>query len=451
MSRTNTLTQGPVLPALLKFTIPILCALILQAAYGTVDLWTVSHFGEIGDISGVNIGSQVTTIIINTCAGLAVGTTVLLGTYIGGKQVEKASRTIGVSIAVFAVLAVLITAGMLLFLDQIVTATQTPVEAVEQARSYLRISATGTVFIVAYNLLGSIFRGLGDSKTPLIAVGIACVINIVLDLLFVAVLDMGAAGAALATVIAQALSVFFALLIIRKRPLPFVFEKKYISLDITYSKEVIRLGVPVAFQSALSSISFLVVTATINSFGVYASSAVGVVSKINGIVMLVPISLMQSLAAFTAQNRGAGQMNRAKQGVFSAMGLGLIFGLVVGYVSWFHGEIFTGIFTSDPLLTANATEYLRVYAIETVITTVLFSFIGYFNGCGRTTFVMLQSGLSAALIRIPFTILFSRIPGTTLFMVGLGIPISTCCQIVVCVLYYRWYEGYLKKQQPRII
>lgn len=439
MNQKNNLTQGSVVGTLLRFMVPVLLALALQSVYGIVDLLVVTWFSAVGDISGVTIGSQVNNLLINTCAGLAMGTTILLGLSIGAGDKEGASRTIGSSIAIFAIISVVVTIGLFCATDVVVALTQTPQEAVEATGDYIRISALGATFIIFYNLLGSIFRGIGDSKTPLLSVGIACVFNTILDLILVAGLDMGAAGAALATVVAQGISVIICIIIIRKRPLPFQFKKEYLQLDKYYTKEVLRLGSPMAIQAVLSAGSFLAITSIINTFGVYASSAVGIVNKITCIIMMLSASFMHTLASFVAQNRGAGQMERAKQGLFTALRLSFVISVILAYLAWFHGVVFINIFTTDPSLVEASIQFLRAYALETSVTSIYFCMMGYFNGCGKTAFNSIQGTLAALLIRLPLTFLFAQL-SSDLTIVGLGIPISTAVQIIVCAYYYRRIE-----------
>lgn len=436
MSKTLNLAEGKILPVLLKFTVPILLSLLLQIAYGTVDLLVVGQFAEIGDVSGVTVGSQVMQTITSFCTGLSMGTTVMLGQYIGAGEAKKTTKTVGVSIAVFTLLAFVITIGLAIFHGEIAELMQTPAESMKQAADYLFVASIGAVFVVFYNLLGSIFRGIGDAKTPLITVSIACVCNILLDLLLVAGFKMGAMGAAIATVTAQGISVILSILLIRKRTLPFVFSTKTISFDWFYVKRLLLIGIPVALQGALVEMSFLVVTSIINVFGVVASAAVGIVYKIAGMIMVVPSAFMQSLSAFTAQNFGARQLHRAKKGLRYAMVLSMVAGVIMAYLAGFHGTLFIQLFTDNPETTQSAILYLQSYAIDTLLVTVLFSMTGYFNGCGKTTFVMLQSVLGAFLIRIPLAYLFSRLPETSLFIIGLATPSSTILQIIACGIYY---------------
>lgn len=439
----HNLSEGKLLPTILRFTLPIMAALFLQIAYGAVDLLIVGQFGTVPDVSGVTIGSQLMSTITNICTGLAMGTTILLGQYIGAGRSKEGGKVMGASIALFLAIAVILTVVLLLCNGLLVSVMQTPEESLEQTASYLRICSVGTIFIISYNLLGSIFRGIGDSKTPLIAVGIAFVCNVVGDLLLVAIIGLGAAGAAIATVSAQAISVVISLGMIRKKELPFEFKLSYVRFYKEHVKKILALGIPIGLQSGLVNISFLAITAIVNGMGVIVSAGVGVTEKLTGFIMLVPSSFMQSLSAFVAQNYGAGEEERAKKGMFYAIGISFAIGIFMSYFCVFHGHLLTGIFASDAAVSAAAAEYLKAYAFDTVFVTIMFCMVGYFNGLGKTTFVMIQGVVGAFGVRIPLAFYISQLPNTTLFMVGLATPSSTVVQIVMCVVYYR----YLRKKE----
>lgn len=439
----HNLSEGKLIPTILKFTIPIMAALFLQVAYGAVDLLIVGRFGLVADVSGVTIGSQLMATITGICTGVAMGTTILLGQYIGAGKAEDGGKVMGASITLFGSIALVLTVVLLLCNGIIVTIMQTPVESVSQTSAYLRICSCGTIFIIAYNVLGSIFRGIGDSKTPLVAVGIAFVCNVAGDLILVAGFGMGASGAAIATITAQALSVLISLVLIRRKTLPFTFNISYIKFDMQHIKKILALGIPIGLQSGLVSISFLAITAIVNGMGVIASAGVGVTEKLTGFLMLVPIAFMQSLSAFVAQNYGAGKIERAKKGMFYAIAISFTIGLLMSYICVFHGHVLTNIFVSDADISAAAVEYLRAYAFDTVFVTIMFCMVGYFNGLGCTTFVMIQGIVGAFCIRIPVAFLISCLPNATLFMVGLATPSSTAVQIIMCVIYYR----YMRKKE----
>ena len=429
MERTKDFTEGKILPQLLSFAFPVLLALFLQAMYGAVDLLVV-------DVSAVSTGSQIMHSITTVITGLAMGLTVLVGQRIGEKRPEQAGEVIGNGICLFALLAAVITVVMVIGSEAAATIMHAPPEAYEQTVAYIRICSAGTIFVVAYNLLGSIFRGIGDSKMPLITVAIACVFNIAGDLLFVAGFHMGAAGAALATVLAQAISVVLSLLIIMKRPLPFAFARKSIRFGRKNIVKILSLGTPIAFQELLVGISFLVIIAIVNSMGVIASAGVGVAEKLCGFIMLVPSSFMQAMSAFVAQNMGAKKPERANKALFCGIGMSLLAGFALFYLGFFHGDLLSAVFAKDMEVIAASADYLKAYAIDCLFTAFLFCFIGYFNGCGQTLFVMLQGIAGAFCVRIPVAFVISKMPGVTLFQLGLATPCSTIVQIFLCVLYF---------------
>lgn len=436
MQNKNTFTEGKILSPLLKFAIPILFAIFLQAMYGAVDLLVVGQFGSATDVSAVATGSQIMQTITSIISGIAMGTTIILGQKLGERKEEEAGEVVGTSIFIFVIIGILITAIMFVAAKPFSVLLQAPPEAFDKTVQYVLICSTGAIFIVAYNVTGSIFRGMGNSKMPLITVAIACVVNIVLDLVFVAIFHMETAGAALATVIAQAVSVVLSIIIIKKQGLPFKFHKKDIKCCPKYVKAILKMGSPIALQDALVSISFLAITAVINSMGLIASAGVGVAEKLCMFIMLVPSAFMQAMSAFVAQNIGARQFKRAKKAMGYGMLISFVVGGVMGYLSFFHGEILSAIFAKDPKVILASADYLRAYAIDCLLVSFLFCFMGYFNGCGKTLFVMTQGIIGAFLVRIPFSYLMSKTAGVTLFRVGLATPASTVVQIILCVIYF---------------
>ena len=436
MEKTKDFTEGKILPQLLSFAFPVLLALFLQAMYGAVDLLVVGQFASAIDVSAVSTGSQIMHSITTVITGLAMGLTVLVGQKIGEKRPEQAGAVIGNGICLFGALALGLTVIMVIGSEAAAVIMHAPEEAFDQTVAYIRICSFGTIFIVAYNLLGSIFRGIGDSKMPLITVAIACVINIIGDLLFVAVLHLGAAGAAIATVMAQAVSVFLSLLIIKRRPLPFIFKRTDIRFGKQNIQKILGLGTPIAFQELLVGISFLVLLAIVNSMGVIASAGVGVAEKLCGFILLVPASFMQAMSAFVAQNMGAKKPDRANHALYYGIGTSLIAGVLLFYIGFFHGDLLSSIFAKDADVILASADYLKSYAIDCILTAFLFCFIGYFNGCGRTFFVMLQGIIGAFGVRIPVAFVISKMPGVTLFKLGLATPCSTLVQIIFCIVYF---------------
>ena len=435
MNKVQDFTGGKILMPLLKFAVPVFLALFLQAMYGAVDLMIVGRFAETADVSGVATGAQVIQSITFVLSSLASGVTILLGQTIGKKQDEKAGRMIGAAIILFSVVAVSFTALFLILAGEIAKILHAPAEAFSQTLQYIRICAAGLIFVTAFNLLGSIFRGIGDSKMPLITVAIACVVNIFGDLLLVAVFHMGAAGAAAATIFAQAISVLLSVIIIIKRKLPFSFGWKDIRPDKAIVKQILHFGVPIAFQDVLVSISFLVILAIINSLGLLQSAGVGIAEKVCAFLMLVPSAFMQALSAFVAQNYGAGETDRMRKALGCGMLASVIVGIAMAWLAFFHGNALAEIFENDTAVTKLAADYLRAYGVDCLLVPILFCFCGYYSGMGKTAFVMAQGIAGAFCVRIPAAYLISRIPNVSLFYIGLATPASTVLQIAMCGVY----------------
>ncbi|MFI3323890.1 MAG: MATE family efflux transporter [Rikenellaceae bacterium] len=438
IEKENKLTSGSVTKALVSFTIPIFFALLLQVMYGAIDMFIVGNFAQINDVSGVSTGSQLINFLTSVCAGLAMGTTILVGQKRGEKREDEIGAVIANSIALFFAISLVVMVIMLLFRDGIVAGMNTPLEAIQQTGGYIFYSAIGVPMIFAYNVLGSIFRGLGDSKTPLLAVAIACVANIIGDLVLVAYCGMGASGAAIATVGAQTLSVVISVYIIRKRSLfNYSMGLRTFNVNWEYVKRVVLLGVPVALQSGLTALSFLFVMVVVNKFGLIFSAAVGVSEKLVSSILLIPMAFMQSISVFVAQNFGANDFYRTKRGLKVGMMISGAAGVFMAYMCYFHGDILLGIFNQDPDVIAAAGRYLDAYVVEMLLVPALFCLTGYLNGCGATIYVMIQGIVGAILIRLSLTFIFSLIEPVSLFRIGLATPIATAIQVIMCLYFIR--------------
>lgn len=430
-------TQGSILKKLFWFMLPILGALVLQAAYGAVDLLVVGRFGSTEGLSAVSTGSQVLNLVTFVVTQLAMGVTVLIARYLGEKREESIGSVLGGAVAVFAVVSAVLFVLLVFLARPISVIMQAPQEALTLTASYVRICGCGIFFIVAYNLLAAVFRGLGDSKSPLLFVFVACIVNIVGDLVFVAVLHMDAAGAALATVMAQAVSVVCAIGLLVKKKLPFTVQKSDFGFN-PQCRKFLSIGLPLALQEFLTQLSFLALCAFVNRLGLEASSGYGVACKIVNFAMLIPSSLMQSMASFVSQNVGAGNQKRARKAMFTGIGIGLVFGCAVFVLVMLKGDLLSGIFTTDPEVIANGFAYLKGFAPETIVTAVLFSMIGYFNGNNQTFWVMVQGLVQTLLVRLPFAYIMSIQPNASLTKIGLAAPVSTTVGIVLNLIFYQY-------------
>ena len=435
-------TEGKILGPLIRFALPVLGALFLQATYGAVDLLIVGQFASSVDVSAVATGSGIMLTLTQIVISFSMGTTIILARQIGEGRHNKAGETIGGSMTLFGIMGLVITGLTIFGAEGLASFMHAPAEAFYDTSAYIRICGAGTIVIVAYNLIGSIFRGLGDSFTPLISVIIACVSNILGDLLFVAVFGMGAKGAALATVLAQALSVILSLVIIRIKKPPFTIRREDIRINRDVYRKVTKLGLPIALQDLLVGLSFLIIQAIVNSLGLMPSAGVGVAEKVCAFIMLVPSSFMQSMSSFVAQNAGANKYDRAIRALRYGILLSFIAGVTMFYVTFFHGDLLASIFSKDREVVLLGFDYLKSYAIDCLLTAFLFCLLGFFNGLGKTRFVMAQGIIGAFGVRVPVSFMMSRIIPVSLFKIGLATPCSTVVQIAMCLIFMM----YLKKK-----
>ena len=441
MKRTeNNFLEGAILPALLKFAVPILLALVLQALYGAVDLWAVGKFGTTADISAVSTGSQTMQIVMGIVTGLSAGTTVLLAQRIGHGDNEGAARAVGASIKLFAALGAVLSLVMIAAARPIAQLMNAPEEAFTQTVHYIQICGGGSICIAAYNLLSAVFRGMGDSGSPLIFVSIACVTNIVGDIALIDGFKMGAAGAAAATVAAQAVSVVLSAVLIKKKGLPFALTKEQLAAGKEAAK-ILRLGSPIALQDMCNEISYLIIIGLVNALGITASAGVGIAEKLVIFILLIPMSYMQSISAFTAQNIGAGKPERARKAMWLGMGTAAVLGGIMAYVSYFHGEALSLLFVKASaegqaeVVRASA-EFLRATSVECFALSLAYCLTGYFNGCGRTVFVMVQGLCAIFLVKIPYAYFASRKPEPQLFDIGLSTAYAAVFTLAICLIYY---------------
>lgn len=433
----NTILHGSIFWALTRFAVPILCSLILQALYGAVDLWMVSQFAANADVSAVSTGSQTMLIVNGIVTGLSMGITILLGQAVGEGNDQQGARIIGTGTWIFSVLAAVLTLILLVGAPSLTHALHAPAEAYDQTVHYMMICGVGTVFVVGFNVLNGIFCGLGDSKTPLYFVVIACVANIIGDYVLIAVVDLGAEGAALATIAAQAVSVAFALVLIKRR-LPFAVYSSHFGLDASLAWSIVKLGLPVALLRMTNELSYLVILGFVNTLGVVASGGVGIAEKLVMFILLIPTAYMSAVSAFVAQNTGAAQHDRARRTLWVGMATAAVIGGGMAYLSFFHGDTLSRLFTGDAAVIAASAEFLKATALECFILSLAYCYDGYFNGIEKTTFVMVQGIIAALCVRIPYAYYASIQPIPSLFNIGLSTALAAAFMFVACTGYYLW-------------
>lgn len=444
-SERTDFTQGSILRKLSWFMLPVLGSLILQAAYGAVDLLVVGRFGTTSGLSAVSTGSQVLNLVTFVVTQLAMGITVLIAKYLGEKRPGQIAPVLGGASVVFLCISCVLFVILTRFAGPVSRLMQAPEESAELTVSYVRICGSGIFSIVAYNVLSAVFRGMGDSRSPLIFVLAACAVNVLGDLVLVAGFHMDASGAALATVAAQMVSVFLAAVLLIKKKLPFSMKKTDFGFH-PQCRKFLQIGIPLALQECLTQISFLALCAFVNRLGLEASSGYGVASKIVSFAMLIPSALMQSMASFVSQNVGAGNQNRAKKSMFTGIGMGLAFGLAVFSFVMVKGDVLSGFFSTDDAVIRNSFAYLKGFAPETIATAILFSMVGYFNGNERTVWVMVQGLIQTVLVRLPLAYFMSIQPDADLTKIGLAAPVSTTVGIFLNILFYIYLSWRQKKE-----
>ncbi len=431
----KNLTQGSLLKNIMIFSGPFLLSYFLQTLYGMADLFIVGQYNGAASISGVSIGSQVMHMITVMIVGLAMGAVVMIARFVGANDKKRISKTIGNTIVLFIIVAVVLAVVLLLLVKPIVAVMSTPAEAVQETTNYLIVCFAGIPFIVAYNVIAAIFRGLGDSKSPMYFIFIACFANILLDYLFIGGMDMQAVGAAWATVIAQAFSVLISLIAIYKRKLV-VISKDDLRIDKEIFRNVMKIGVPVSLQDGFIQVSFLIITIIANSRGVEISAAVGIVEKIISFLFLVPSSMLSTISTISSQAIGAGDKPLARKTLFYGMSIAVLIGLVFALIFQFAAEPVIGMFTDDLVVVALGVSYIKSYVWDCTVASFHFCFSGFFVASGFSYISFIHNVASILALRVPGAYLASKLYPDTLYPMGLAAPLGGILQLIICVIAY---------------
>lgn len=439
-------TRGSVWKTMRRFALPYLCSYFLQTLYGMADLFIIGQFEGAASITAVSIGSQVMHMVTVMLVGLAMGTTVTIAQAVGGGKREQAAWATGNTVTLFLGCS-LVLAALLTFLAQPVAALMhTPAEAIPGTVDYLVICFLGIPFITAYNIISAIFRGLGNSRSPMIFIAIACAANILLDVLFMGTFQMGPAGAALGTTLSQAISVVISLVMIRRYHLGITFRKEYLKPRGDMIRKLLRIGVPIALQDGFIQVAFLTITVIANERGITDAAAVGIVEKIISFVFLVPSSLLSTVSALGAQNIGAHQGDRARAILKDSLKAAAAFGIFMILVMQPAAPYFVEAFTADPEVIGAGAPYLRGYIVDTLFAGIHFSFSGYFCACGRSEFSFIHNVISIVLARIPLAYAASKAFPDTLLPMGLATAGGSLVSVFICIGLYGKLAGRDKRE-----
>ncbi len=434
------LTSGSVFQNIVCFSLPYLLSFFLQTLYGMADLFIIGQFNGVDSITSVSIGSQVMHMLTVMIVGLAMGSTVTIGKAVGAKDAKLASAAVGNTAVLFMGVSAAATAILLIFVHAIVSVMSTPAEAVSGTVMYLTICFIGIPFITAYNIISSIFRGLGDSRSPMYFIAIACAANIALDYLFIGGLGLGPAGAALGTTLAQTLSVAVSLTVIVKKKMGLELRKEHFRPQSEISGEILKIGIPVALQNGFIQIAFIVITVIANRRGLNQAAAVGIVEKIIGILFLVPSTMLSTVSALCAQNIGAGMHDRAALTLRYALLITVGFGAVAVFAMQFAAESVVGIFTGDTVVVLLGGQYLQGYIWDCIFAGMHFCFSGYFCAYGLSGLSFLHNSISIVCARIPGAYLASKYYPHTLYPMGLAVSVGSLLSVLICMAALIWMK-----------
>ncbi len=440
MNDKNDLTKGSVGKNLLLFAMPYLLSCFMQTFYGMADLFVVGLYNGSETTTAVSIGSQVMHMLTVIIVGFAMGTTVRVGRSVGAGDEKAAAETVGTSIVLFVVFAAVVTCALLVSTTAIVKVMLTPAEAAVETKVYLAICFAGVPFITAYNVISSIFRGAGDSRRPMYFVGIACVVNIMLDFVFIGLCGMGAAGAALGTICGQAVSVAVSLFMMYRCNMGIRIVRQDIRMKREVVSQILKVGAPIAMQDGLIQIAFIVITVIANSRGLITSAAVGIVEKLIGFMFLVPSAFLSAISTVTAQNMGADKAERARRSLYYGLTVTVGWGILCALYNQFLPHTLVGIFTRDEAVLAAGCEYMRAYAFDCVFAAVHFCFSGYFCGDQKSMISFIHNITAILLVRIPGAWLASKFFPGSLYPMGWAAPLGSLLSAVICVGFYVHYR-----------
>lgn len=432
----RNLTTGSVFKNIVIFSLPYFLSYFLQTLYGLADLFIIGQYEGVASTTAVSVGSQVMHMLTVMIVGLAMGTTVSIGRAVGAGDKKRVSACVGNTVTLFMLVSVVLTAVLVLLVDPIVSVMSTPAEAVDGTARYLTVCFIGIPFITAYNIISSIFRGMGDSKSPMYFIAVACAANIALDYLFMGAMHLGPVGAALGTTLAQAISVLVAFIAIRRhRSVAVSRGDLHPRRDVM--GQILGIGVPVALQDGLIQIAFILITVIANLRGLTDSAAVGIVEKLISFLFLVPSSMLSTVSAIGAQNIGAGDYGRAKQTMWYAIGIAVGFGIIVCILFQFIAEPVVGLFTPDEGVIAAGGQYMHGYIFDCLFAGIHFCFSGYFCACGKSMISFIHNISGVALVRVPGAYLMSKMFPATLLPMGLATAAGSILQVLICIVAYR--------------
>ncbi len=439
-----------IVSAMIRFSLPIILALFLQALYGACDLWAVGQFATPEDMSAVSTSSQVLLMLNGLMTGIFTGTIILLGLSSGEQRYDKSRQVFAGTFWIIVIMSVIVTLILGLFSEKIAIMANAPELALQQTTNYLRICGMGTIFIISYNGVSALFRGVGNSTLPLIFVAIAGLTNMVLDIILIKYCSLGATGAAYATVFAQGVSVALSLICMKRYNFNFSLDKRIVTWSTLAIKEILKIGLPIGLLQLCNEFYYFILIGFVNQLGVTESAGVGVAEKLILFLILIPLSFMTALSTFVSFNMGAGKIERVKKGLFKTMTLSVSLGFVMASILLFFGSHLAGIFSDNQAVKDCAGLFLKATSLECFILSIVYCFTGYFNGLKQSRFVMIQGIAVIFLVKIPYAVLTKYYLPHKLFNLGLSTVLGAISSLILCVAYYLYLEKHPKKSIKKL-
>lgn len=439
MSRTKSdslhlMTEGNIMKEILLFSVPLILGNLLQQFYNTFDSIMVGKCVGANALAAVGSSSSLIFLIISFAQGASVGAGVVVSQYLGGRNDKGVHRTVHTSLAIALLLGVLMSIIGVLASRTVLIWMATPKEVLPESITYLKIYFAGTIFTVLYNMISGILNAVGNSQRSLLYLFIASVTNIVLDILLVAILHMGIAGAAIATVFSQFMSCLFSLIYLTRVDASYRVVLRRIRFYKNQTIRIIRVGLPAGIQNTVIAISNVLVQSSVNGYGATPMAGFGAYLKVDGFNILPVMSISMAITTFTGQNFGAGKLDRVKKGMWKTLLIGIVYTVVTGILILTFSRPIMHLFTNDPEVTRYGCEAMKFFCPFYWLLSILHGLAGTVRGTGKSIPPMAVLLISLCLFRIVWIqwILphFSTIDGVFVLY-----PISWAVGVILMILY----------------
>lgn len=439
----NLMTEGNIWRKIIFFSIPMILGNLLQQMYNAVDSVIVGNYVGSNALAAVGSSTSIINLLIAFSMGASAGAGVVVSQFIGAGNKKGVKISVHTALAIAIILGMILTAAGIIFTPTILKWMRTPEEVMRESVVYLRLYSAGLLFSVIYNMAAGILNAVGDSKRPLIYLGSASFLNIVLDIILINWMKMGIAGAAIATNISQILSCILILVFLSKVPENYQLKFREIKIYKKMAGRIIKIGLPTAIQNTVISFSNILVQSSVNTFGAKAMAGFGAYLKLDGFNILPILSFSMAVTTFTGQNYGAGKTDRLKKGMWVVVIMGVVYTLALGAIILMFSDFFMGIFTQDKEVMYYGIKAMKYFCPFYFLLSIMHGLGGTIRGTGKTVPPMVILLISLCLFRIVW-IQFIVPKFNTIDIIYLLYPVSWFVGMVLMVLYAwkgSWRKG----------